>query len=511
MDPNNGDDTTSHEEGRGSPRAVVYDGSGDLISSSINERKTATVRKQTSWHEELTTEIIEIPRVEEEMMTSLFYNKQDFQKFQQDEQRRYDKKMMKQIQGMIRDIMADQLAEATESGATPEELEAMMPQTTEEIFAMLGSLPAASMPLPPKALPKEETLRPHHSVVEESLVVKPQVDETMPSEEVNPLQQQEEDLEESKETESTEHRPEHYEDYSDDAIYDMLGIEEESKQEDSLKPTKEESPKQNNKKDNVEHRPEHYTDFSDDDIYQMLGVDDEEEPQKEDEESTKAEPSEQKDEEEVKKDDADDAGHRPEHYKDYSDDDIYQILAIDGNEPTDTKPTENEEEDVAPTKNDAQIDKDEGKSLEAKIENSSEANDYEVFESENSSSSLVMDEESKDSQTDHINEVLGTSISTEVHVEVTLPASPRAARGLYKHDDMTSSDEDEPLVSSDEEGEATGKAIPLETSDNPRLTRGPEEPEMQTVDQTKFNDANAKFDEASSGLTSESKRASVKN
>jgi hypothetical protein len=50
----------------------------------------------------LTTSTRVFPRVDPEMKASLFYIEQDYQRFQADEQQRYDKMMMKNIQEMVR-------------------------------------------------------------------------------------------------------------------------------------------------------------------------------------------------------------------------------------------------------------------------------------------------------------------------------------------------------------------------------------------------------------------------
>jgi len=92
------------------------------------------------------TEVIEVPFWDEEVKTSLFYNKMDYYEFQEAEQRRYNKMMSKQIQKMVYEKMGPQLQEAIDRGASAEELEAIMPQTTEEIFALLGTIPNPEMP-----------------------------------------------------------------------------------------------------------------------------------------------------------------------------------------------------------------------------------------------------------------------------------------------------------------------------------------------------------------------------
>lgn len=108
-----------------------------------------------SFHEPLTTSIHNIPRRSPEEIEALFYNRDDFADFQAKEQRRYDKMMATRIQDMVQEAMKDKLEAAYARNATPEEIDAMMPQTTEEIFSLLGGISALDMPKPPSAVKAE--------------------------------------------------------------------------------------------------------------------------------------------------------------------------------------------------------------------------------------------------------------------------------------------------------------------------------------------------------------------
>ena len=101
--------------------------------------------RKISFHEPLTSDVREIPRRTPEENLEQFYQREDFALFQTKEQQRYDKVMMKRIQEMVTEAMKDELEEAYARNATPEEIDAMMPQTTEEIFALLGGMPTMDM------------------------------------------------------------------------------------------------------------------------------------------------------------------------------------------------------------------------------------------------------------------------------------------------------------------------------------------------------------------------------
>lgn len=116
-----------------------------------------SVERRARWKDDIVTSVVEVPVWDEEMKSTLFYNKMDYHEFQEAEQRRYDKMMMKKIQKMVYEKMGPQLQEALDRGATPEEIEAMMPQTTEDIFSLLGGIPQPDMPVTLKA-PTQEAI-----------------------------------------------------------------------------------------------------------------------------------------------------------------------------------------------------------------------------------------------------------------------------------------------------------------------------------------------------------------
>jgi len=113
------------------------------------------VERRARWNDDVVTSIVEIPVLDEDTKSVLFYSKTDYLDFQEKEQKRYDKMMGKQIQKMVYDAMGPQIQQAMDRGATPEEIEAMMPQTTEEIFQLLGGLPTLTMPAQLRAAPIE--------------------------------------------------------------------------------------------------------------------------------------------------------------------------------------------------------------------------------------------------------------------------------------------------------------------------------------------------------------------
>jgi hypothetical protein len=151
--------------------------------------------------------------------------------------------MMKRIQGLVREAMKDELAEAAANGATEEQLEAMMPQTTEKMLAILGTMPQEALQLSvPKAAPKviEEKAIPHHE--KESAQSKEEVDAEDDSEQPSGTEEGEDDEEVMEkedaaqgESESEDTREENEkkvakatkqtsEDLLDGDIYSMLGI-----------------------------------------------------------------------------------------------------------------------------------------------------------------------------------------------------------------------------------------------------------------------------------------------
>ena len=124
-------------------------------------------QRKISFHEPLTTDVREIPLRTPEENVELFYQRQDFALFQAKEQQRYDKMMMKRIQQMVTEAMKDELEAAYARNATPEEIDAMMPQTTEEIFELLGGMPTMEMMKPPSASMHQEQMAKLEATVNE--------------------------------------------------------------------------------------------------------------------------------------------------------------------------------------------------------------------------------------------------------------------------------------------------------------------------------------------------------
>jgi hypothetical protein len=211
------------EDGRGSPTAVYQQNNPALTTtaetSSTSSSTTTTTKKSADesmtssrttkrirfQEKELLTRTIEVERCDPERKEELFYNKTDFARFQQDEQRRYDRMMMKKIQNMVHEKMADQIADARAQGSTDEEIDAMMPQTTEEIFALLG-MAGGAMPQAPRKLALDEPANCHH--------VEPQPVEVVVEKEPEP---QPVEVVVEKEPEPN---------YSDDDIYAMFGVDD---------------------------------------------------------------------------------------------------------------------------------------------------------------------------------------------------------------------------------------------------------------------------------------------
>ena len=332
-----------NEDGRGSPRSV-YDDNSTIIDPETNEHKSTgscdddeivpsgRTRRRVSFMENLTTATIEVPAIEPEQKGELFYNKTDFARFHQDEQRRFDKMMMKKIQKMVEEKMADQLAEAYARGASPEEIAAMMPQTPEEIFALLGGDSAIWEP------PKLPTLRepahaPRQAEKVVAVVLPADADEAQDHADAEERFQDEAPEGYNEPEESYDEGVCAYNDESNDETENQVsGCDNEPKLAKFLYT----GPKIEDRK---------LSDFSDDDIYALLGVDEENDKE--------ALPDAEKDEHEISREihdvgafvDKEDSendeqklakflytGPKVEDRKlsDFSDDDIYDLLGVDG-------------------------------------------------------------------------------------------------------------------------------------------------------------------------------------
>jgi hypothetical protein len=143
------DDHDSISSSSSSSSAKSSNGSSNSETSSIDtDLKDYKGFRMVTFRKDVVTQVHIVPRLEADELDTLFYSKRDFARFQASEQKRHDKKMMKQIQEMVHEAMKDQLDAAQAKGATQDEIDAMMPQTPEEIFAILGG-----MPTPPGLVP----------------------------------------------------------------------------------------------------------------------------------------------------------------------------------------------------------------------------------------------------------------------------------------------------------------------------------------------------------------------
>lgn len=371
--------------------------------------------RSVSFHEPLTTSIHCIPLRSPEETADLFYNRQDFAAFQADEQRRYDKMMMKRIQQMVQEAMKDELEAAYARNATPEEIEAMMPQTTEEIFSLLGGISALDMPKPPSAVKKEQMYQSTFDVETE----------TVTSSDLDPderLQKQESDLDEddngdSKMAPAKKESPENQlEDISDDALYEIMGIE---KDEDKIEPTpgndstpevvddtlspngKEkkyneeleentnESPKR--QKREIFHRPAQWAEAaSDTELYDMLGLT-----------SDEASPTSATDIENNAVSEKREHFHRPTQWAETAtDSELYDMFGL-ASEASETK-----------CASDGSTEEDLNDEIHLK---------FHIGNDDPSELAMLKEIEKNDA----INDVLGTSFSSEVHLEDLVPISPK--------------------------------------------------------------------------------------
>jgi hypothetical protein len=136
-------DNSSSSLNEDSQRAAL----GSLHNAQHYDDRPRTI----SFQHPLTTATHNIPLRTTEENAELFYQRQDFAFFQAKEQQRYDRMMMKRIQEMVTEAMKDELEAAHARNATPEEIDAMMPRTTEEIFKLLGGIPTMDVMKPPSA------------------------------------------------------------------------------------------------------------------------------------------------------------------------------------------------------------------------------------------------------------------------------------------------------------------------------------------------------------------------
>jgi hypothetical protein len=127
-------------------------GKSEYLDRDYNNDNNENRPRLVSFHEPLTTSIYPVPFRSPDEIAQLFYSRQDLAALQAKEQQRYDKMMMKRIQQLVQNAMKDELEAAYARNASQEDIDAMMPQTTEEIFSLLGGMSALDMPKPPSAL-----------------------------------------------------------------------------------------------------------------------------------------------------------------------------------------------------------------------------------------------------------------------------------------------------------------------------------------------------------------------
>jgi hypothetical protein len=199
----------------------------DQASSPLLECHGRSQPRLVSFHEPLTTSIHPVPLLSPNEIDELFYNRQDFASFQVHEQRRYEKRMMKRVQQLVEDAMKDQLKAAYARKATLEEIETMMPQTTEEIYSLLGGISALDILKPPIAVRAEPTYL-FTSSIETTEGTSSGIDpeEGHQHQDTEDEEEEEDDKKEEENCSQKKEPPDNQlEDISDDALYDILCIE----------------------------------------------------------------------------------------------------------------------------------------------------------------------------------------------------------------------------------------------------------------------------------------------
>lgn len=84
------------------------------------------------------TEIIEIEHDVDGIKDKLYYGDDDYDRFRASELKRYNKMVAKKLQKMVQEKIQPEINDAVANGATLEDIEAMVPQTHEEMVAYLG-------------------------------------------------------------------------------------------------------------------------------------------------------------------------------------------------------------------------------------------------------------------------------------------------------------------------------------------------------------------------------------
>lgn len=111
-----------------------------------HEEECVAKKRSVTFNDSSFEEIIEIPSLMEfngpndttSIKDDLFYSDADYTRFRANEQRRYNKMVTKRLQQMVQEKMQPKINEAVASGATLEDIEAMVPKTQAEMVEYLG-------------------------------------------------------------------------------------------------------------------------------------------------------------------------------------------------------------------------------------------------------------------------------------------------------------------------------------------------------------------------------------
>lgn len=258
--------------------------SNSETSSTDTDLKNYKGFRIVTFRKDVVTEVHTVPRLEGEQLDELFYTKSDFARFQASEQKRHDKKMMKQIQEMVREAMKDQLEEAHAKGATQEEIDAMMPQTPEEIFAVLGGMPTPTgmvpmaMMKPPPSV-HEEHMHVHQPEREDDENLGRKIGCLLGRTDAtdNERHCDGEDVDYQKHTEPkspVSPDEKHYQTEREEEVVhgDMYGLAQEARNVNEVVSPRKDKKGGEEKSGNHADCPDQLEDFSDNDLYSILGV-----------------------------------------------------------------------------------------------------------------------------------------------------------------------------------------------------------------------------------------------
>jgi len=115
-------------------------------SKDEHEEECVAKKRSVTFNDRSFEEIFEIPNLMEfngpndttSIKDDLFYSDADYTRFRANEQRRYNKMVTKRLQQMVQEKMQPKINEAVASGATLEDIEAMVPKTQAEMVEYLG-------------------------------------------------------------------------------------------------------------------------------------------------------------------------------------------------------------------------------------------------------------------------------------------------------------------------------------------------------------------------------------